>query len=182
MPARKSPPSARASLEKRTLSVLRQLVRIESGGDLGSLLGPRVAARHSLGAYRRAAERLIAEREQARAGRRGEPALSEAEQNALRRAGSRLLGLVAGGSPLTGFSDEALELVRRERDPARLAELLGELDPDGGWGEVPKMGLFAGLVLVAVSSESARRYRLKEAEDRARIRQARAGKTARGGS
>ena len=167
-------PNARASLEKRTLRVLRQLVRLESAADLAGLLGPRVAARHSFAAYREAAEKLIAERERERAGRLGEPALSAAEQDALRRAGSRLLGLAPGGSPLTGFSDEALESVRCERDPARLAAALGELDPEGSWGEVPKMGLFTGIVLVAISSESERRFRLKEAGNRARLREARA--------
>lgn len=175
-------PSPRASLEKRTLRVLRQLVRLDSGSGLAALLGPRVAARHSLAAFRAAAETLIAERERVRAGRLGEPALSDAEQDALRRAGSRLLGLGAGGSPLAGFSDEALESVRRERDPARLAEVLGELDPEGGWAEVPRMGLFAGLVLVSVSSEAARRYRQREAENRSRIREARARKAAGGAS
>ena len=137
------------------------------------LLGPLVAKRHSLAAYRKAARDLVAERAEARARRLGEPSLSDTEQEALRRAGSRLLGLTDGGSPLAGFSDEALEIVRTEREPGRLAERLGEFDPDGRWDDVPRMGLLSGLVLVAVSSEAERRWRHKEAENRARTRRAR---------
>ena len=162
----------RASLEKRPLKVLSRLARLEDPGELPTLLGPRVAKRHSFAAYRKAARDLLAEREDARARRLGEPKLSDAEQEALRRAGSRLLGLTAAGSPLPGFSDEALEALRTERDPERLAGRLGELDPDGGWEAVPRMGLLTGLVMVAVSSEAERRWRLKEAENRARTRRA----------
>lgn len=169
----KKPPGPRGSLEKRPLNVLSRLARLEDPGELPGLLGPLVAKRHSFAAYRKAARELVAERAEARARRLGEPTLSDAERQALGRAGSRLLGLVGGGSPLAGFSDEVLETVRCERDPARLAERLGELDPDGGWEEVPRMGLLRGLVLVAVSSEAQRRWRLKEAENRARTRRAR---------
>lgn len=169
----KKPPGPRGSLEKRPLKVLSRLAQMDDPGELPALLGPLVAKRHSFAAYRKAARELVAERTEARARRLGEPTLSDAERQALGRAGSRLLGLVDGGSPLAGFSDEALEAVRSERDPGRLAERLGELDPDGGWEEVPRMGLLNGLVLVAVSSEAQRRWRLKEAENRARTRRAR---------
>ncbi len=169
----KKPPGPRASLAKRPLKVLSRLARLDDPGELPGLLGPLVAKRHSFAAYRKAARALVAERAEARARRLGEPTLSDAERQALGRAGSRLLGLVDGGSPLAGFSDEALEAVRTERDPGRLAERLGELDPAGGWEEVPRMGLLNGLVLVAVSSEAERRWRLKDAENRARTRRAR---------
>lgn len=169
----KKPPGPRGSLEKRPLKVLSRLAQMDDPGELPALLGPLVAKRHSFAAYRKAARELVAERTEARARRLGEPTLSDAERQALGRAGSRLLGLVDGGSPLAGFSDEALEAVRSERDPGRLAERLGELDPDGGWEEVPRMGLLNGLVLVAVSSEAQRRWRLKDAENRARTRRAR---------
>ncbi|MXW39538.1 MAG: hypothetical protein F4023_04740 [Acidobacteria bacterium] len=169
----KRPPSPRASLEKRPLKVLSRLAQLDDPGELPALLGPLVAKRHSFAAYRKAARELVAERAEARARRLGEPTLSDAERQALGRAGSRLLGLVDGGSPLAGFSDEALEAVRSERDPGRLADRLGELDPAGGWEEVPRMGLLNGLVLVAVSSEAERRWRLKDAANRARTRRAR---------
>lgn len=169
MPPKKIP-GPRASIEKRPLKVLSRLARLDEPGELPALLGPLVAKRHSLAIYRKAARELVAERAEARARRLGEPNLSAAEQEALRKAGSRLLGLAGGGSPLTGFSDEALEAVRSERDPGRLAERLGELDPQGNWEGVPRMGLLTGLVLVAVSSEAERRWRLKEAENRARTR------------
>jgi hypothetical protein len=146
---------------------------LEDPEELPKVLGPLVAKRHSFAAYREAARDLVAERSAARARRLGEPSLSDAEQEALRRAGSRLLGLTDGGSPLAGFSDEALETVRTERDPERLAERLGEFDPNGSWDEVPRMGLLTGLVLVAVSSEAERRWRHKEAENRARTRRGR---------
>ena len=139
------------------------------------MLGPLVAKRHPFAAYRKAARELVAERSEARARRLGEPILTETDQAELRRAGSRLLGLATGASPLVGFSDEALESVRIERDPERLAERLGELDPDGAWDQVPRMGLLNGLVLVSVSSEEERRWRLKDAENRARIRRSRNG-------
>ena len=163
------------SLEKRPLKVLSRLAQLDDPGELPALLGPLVARRHSFAQYRKAARELVAERAEARARRLGEPTLSDAERQALGRAGSRLLGLLDGGSPLAGFSDEALEAVRRERDPGRLAERLRELDPDGGWEDVPRMGLLNGLVLVAVSSEGERRWRLKDARNRARTRRARAG-------
>ena len=134
------------------------------------MLGPLVAKRHPFVAFRKAARELVAERAEARARRLGEPQLSETEQAALRGAGSRLLGLSSGVSPLAGFSDEALEAVRQERDPGRVAERLGELDPQGDWDQVPRMGLLNGLVLVAVSSEQERRWRLKEVENRSRVR------------
>ena len=172
MPPKKTP-GPRVSLEKRPLKVLSRVAQLDDPGELSALLGPLVAKRHSFAAYRKAARELVAERTEARARRLGEPTLSDAERQALGRAGSRLLGLVDGGSPLAGFSDEALEAVRRERDPGRLAERLGELDPGGGWAEVPRMGLLNGLVLVAVSSEAERRWRLKDAENRARTRRAR---------
>lgn len=172
MPAKK-PLGPRASLEKRPLKVLSRLAELDDPGELPALLGPLVAKRHTLAAYRKAARALVAERAEARARRLGEPHLSAAEQDALRKAGSRLLGLVDGGSPLVGFSDEALEAVRSERDPVRLSERLGELDPQGNWEEVPRMGLLTGLVLVAVSSEAERRWRLKDAENRARTRRSR---------
>ena len=175
MPAKK-PPSARASLEKRPLKTLRRLEQLEDSEGMPELLGPLVAARHSLAAYRATARELLAEREEARARRLGEPSLSETDQVALRTAGSRLLGLVPGGSPLAGLSDEVLESVRRERDPERLAARLGELDPNGGWSRVPRMGLLTGLVLVSVSSEAERRWRLKEAANRSRVQRARAAK------
>ena len=169
----KKPSGARVSLEKRPLKVLSRLAHLDDPGELPALLGPLVAKRHSFAAYRKAARELVAERAEARARRLGEPTLSDAERQALGRAGSRLLGLVDGGSPLVDFSDEALEAVRSERDPGRLAARLGELDPDGGWEEVPRMGLLNGLVLVAVSSESQRRWRRKDSENRARTRRAR---------
>lgn len=152
------------------MKVLRRLVRVERSEELGTLLGPLVSKRHSLAAYRAAAEKLLAEREEARARRMGEPVLSEADQAALRFAGSRLLGLSPEGSPLAALSDEALESVRRERDPERLAERLGVLDPEGGWSRVPRMGLLTGLMLVAVSTEAERRWRQKQASDLARTR------------
>ncbi|MYG75057.1 MAG: hypothetical protein F4198_05675 [Acidobacteria bacterium] len=170
-PKKRSGP--RGSLEKRSLTVLSRLAQLDDPGELPALLGPLVAKRHSFAAYRKAARELVAERAEARARRLGEPTLSDAERQALGRAGSRLLGLAQGGSPLAGFSDEALEAVRTERDPVRLADRLGELDPDGDWDDVPRMGLLNGLVLVAVSSEAERRWRLKEAENRARTRRAR---------
>ena len=176
MPAKKNPgknPGPRASLEKRPLKVLSRVAELEDPEGLPGLLGPLVAKRHSFAAYRKAARELVAERSEARARRLGEPLLSETDQAALRRAGSRLLGLATGTSPLVTFSDEALESVRVERDPARLAEHLGNLDPDGAWDEVPRTGLLNGLVLVAVSSEEERRWRLKDAETRARIRRSR---------
>ena len=169
----KKPSGPRVSLQKRSLKVLSRLAQLDDPGELPALLGPLVAKRHSFAAYRKAARELVAERAEARARRLGEPTLSDAERQALGRAGSRLLGLVDGGSPLAGFSDEALEAVRSERDPGRLAERLGELDPAGGWEGVPRMGLLNGLVLVAVSSEAERRWRLKDAENRARTRRAR---------
>ena len=169
----KKPSGPRGSLEKRPLKVLSRLAQLDDPGELPALLGPLVARRHSFAAFRKAARELVAERAEARARRLGEPTLSDAERQELGRAGSRLLGLVDGGSPLAGFSDEALEAVRSERDPGRLAERLGELDPDGGWEKVPRMGLLNGLVLVAVSSEAQRRWRLKDAENRARTRRAR---------
>lgn len=169
----KKPPGPRASIEKRPLKTLSRLARLEDPGELPALLGPLVAKRHSLAVYRKAARELVAERAEARARRLGEPNLSPDEQEALRKAGSRLLGLAGGGSPLTAFSDEALEAVRSERDPGRLAERLGELDPQGDWEGVPRMGLLTGLVLVAVSSEAERRWRLKDAANRARTRRVR---------
>ena len=172
MPTKKTA-GPRASLEKRPLKVLTRLAALEDPETLPALLGPLVAKRHSLAAYRKAANELVAERAEARARRLGEPTLSAAEQDALRKAGSRLLGLADGGSPLSGFSDEALEAVRCERDPGRLAERLDELDPHGDWNQVPRMGLLTGLVLVAVSSEAERRWRVKSAENRARTRRPR---------
>lgn len=169
----KKPSSPRASLAKRPLKVLSRLAQLDDPGELPALVGPLVAKRHSFAAYRKAARELVAERAEARARRLGEPTLSDAERQALGRAGSRLLGLVDGSSPLAGFSDEALEAVRSERDPGRLAERLGELDPGGDWEQVPRMGLLNGLVLVAVSSEAERRWRLKDTENRARTRRAR---------
>lgn len=169
----KKPSGPRGSLEKRPLKVLSRLAQLDDPGELPALLGPLVAKRHSFAAYRKAARELVAERAEARARRLGEPTLSDAERQALGRAGSRLLGLADGGSPLAGFSDDALEAVRSERDPGRLAERLGELDPEGGWEAVPRMGLLNGLVLVAVSSETERRWRVKDAANRARTRRAR---------
>lgn len=163
----------RATLEKRPLKVLSRLAQLEDAEQLPGLLGPLVAKRHSFAAYRKAARELVAERAEARARRLGEPSLSPAEEAALGRAGSRLLGLANSASPLTEFSDETLEAVRRERDPVRLAERLAELDPDGDWSEVPRMGLLTGLVIVAVSSEAERRWRRKEAENRDRLRRLR---------
>ncbi len=172
MPEKKTP-SPRASLEKRPFKVLSRVAELEDSGDLPALLGPLVAKRHPFAAYRKAARELVAERAEARAKRLGEPSLSAGEQEQLRRAGSRLLGLSDGSSPLVGFSDEALEAVRTERDPERLAVRLGELDPAGEWEGVPRMGLLTGLVLVAVSSESERRWRLKEEDNRKRTRRGR---------
>ena len=163
-------PGPRATLEKRPLKVLSRLAHLEDPGELPAVLGPLVAKRHPFAAFRKAARELVAERAEARARRLGEPQLSETEQAALRGAGSRLLGLSSGASPLAGFSDEALEAVRQERDPGRVAERLGELDPEGAWDQVPRMGLLNGLVLVAVSSEQERRWRLKEVENRSRVR------------
>lgn len=153
--------------------MLARIAELDDPAGLPDLLGPLVAKRHSLEAYRKAARELVSERAEARARRLGEPSLSSAEETALGRAGSRLLGLAGGPSPLAGFSDEALEAVRCERDPARLAERLGELDPEGGWESVPRMGLLTGLVLVAVSSEAERRWRLTEARNRDRTRRLR---------
>lgn len=169
MPAKKVP-GPRASLEKRPLKVLSRLAQLEDPEGLPAVLGPLVAKRHSLAVYRKAARALVAERAEARARRLGEPTLSDSEREALGRAGSRLLGLGDGGSPLAGISDEALESVRNERDPERLAARLGELDPPGNWEGVPRMGLLTGLMLVAVSSEAERRWRLKEVANRERTR------------
>lgn len=166
---------ARTTLEKRPLKVLRGLAGAKTPDEAAKLLGPRVAGRHSLEAFREAAGVLVAERETARARRLGEPLLSEEERRALGSAGSRLLGLSEGGSPLAGVRDEDLETVRREMDPARLAERLSALDPAGRWEEVPRVGALAGLVLVAASSESERRYRRKSEANADRVRRARAG-------
>ena len=166
----KKTPGPRATLEKRPFKVLSRVAESEDAGELPGLLGPLVAKRHSFAAFKKAARELVAERAEARARRLGEPQLSETEQAALRGAGSRLLGLSSAASPLAGFSDEALEAVRKERDPAQLAERLAELDPEGAWDQVPRMALLNGLVLVAVSSEQERRWRLKEAENRSRVR------------
>ncbi len=166
-------PGPRAILDKRPLKVLSRVAQSEDAGELPGLLGPLVAKRHSFAAFKKAARELVGERAEARARRLGEPQLSETEQAALRGAGSRLLGLATGASPLGGFSDEALEAVRQERDPARLAERLGELDPEGAWDQVPRMGLLSGLVLVSVASEQERRWRLKEAANRLRVRRKR---------
>lgn len=179
MPQKKTP-GPRATLEKRPLKVLSRLARLDDPQDLPALLGPLVAKRHSLAAFRKAAGELVAERAAARARRLGEPSLSPAEEAALGRAGSRLLGLVNAASPLAGFSDETLESVRRERDPARLAERLGELDPEGAWDEVPRMGLLTGLVMVAAASEAERRWRRKDAENRDRLRRVRQSEGASG--
>lgn len=165
---------ARTTLEKRPLKVLRGLADAETPDEAARLLGPRVAERHSLEAFREAASALVAERETARARRLGEPLLSVEEQRALGSAGSRLLGLGEGGSPFAGIADEDLEAVRREMDPARLAERLSALDPEGNWEAVPRVGALAGLVLVAASSESERRYRRKSEADADRVRRARA--------
>lgn len=153
--------------------MLSRLAQLEDPNELAGLLGPLVAKRHSFAAYRRQARALVAERAEARARRLGEPSLSPDEEAALGRAGSRLLGLADCASPLAGVSDETLESVRRERDAARLAERLGELDPDGDWDQVPRMGLLTGLVMVAVSSEAERRWRRKEAANRTRVRRTR---------
>lgn len=166
---------ARTTLEKRPLKVLRGLAEAGTPDEAARLLGPRVAERHSLEAFREAAGALVAERETARARRLGEPLLSVEEQRALGSAGSRLLGLGEGGSPFAGIADEDLEAVRREMDPARLAERLSALDPEGNWEAVPRVGALAGLVLVAASSESERRYRRKSEADADRVRRARAG-------
>lgn len=166
---------ARTTLEKRPLKVLRGLAEAQTPDEAVKLLGPRVAERHSLEAFREAAGVLVAERETARARRLGEPLLSEEERRALGSAGSRLLGLGEGGSPLAGIGDEDLEAVRREMDPARLAERLSEIDPEGNWGAVPRVGALTGLVLVAAASESERRYRRKSEADADRVRRARAG-------
>lgn len=168
-------PDARATLEKRPLKVLRGLVEAKTSDEAAKLLGPRVADRHPLEAFRDAAGLLVAERETARARRLGEPLLSEEERRALGSAGSRLLGLAEGGSPFAGIGDEDLEIVRREMDPARLAERLSALDPEGNWEAVPRVGALAGLVLVAASSESERRYRRKSEANADRVRRARAG-------
>lgn len=172
-------PDARGTLEKRPLKVLRQVLGAAESADLRSALGPRVAARHPLPEYREAARALVAEREQARARRLGEPLLSETEQRALGAAGSRLLGLSGNGGPLAALEDAALDAVRRERDPARLAERLAGFDPEGNWEGVPRVGALAGLVLVAAASEAERRWRLKNEANQARLRSARS-RTARG--
>ena len=166
---------ARTTLEKRPLKVLRGLAEAETPDEAARLLGPRVAERHPLEAFREAASALVAERETARARRLGEPLLSVEEQRALGSAGSRLLGLGEGGSPFAAIADEDLEAVRREMDPARLAERLSALDPEGNWEVVPRVGALAGLVLVAAASESERRYRRKSEADADRVRRARAG-------
>ncbi len=170
---RSSERSARACLERRSLKILRRVV--EAGGPdavsrLAELLGPRVSARHPPGDFREAARALVAEREAARARRLGEVLLSVEEQARLAAAGSRLLGLGDSGSPLGDVSDAALESVRVEPDLGRLAGRLDELDPQGEWTQVPQVGLFRGLVLVAVSSEQERRWRRKEARNLARTR------------
>ncbi len=163
-------PSARASLEKRPLKVIEQVSRLDASEGLTGVLGPQVGKRHSLAAYRTAARKLLLEREEARARRRGEPLLTESEQAALGEAGSRLLGIARDGSPLAALSDEALEAIREERDPGKLAESLGEIDPEGGWNGLPRIGVFTGLVLVAAQAEAERRWRVREAENLARIR------------
>ncbi len=166
-------PSARATLEKRPAKLLRQVAGLEDAAQLPAILGPRVATRHTLAAYRKAAKALVAEKEEASARRRGERVLSEAEMAALRVAGSRLLGLDGEVSPLTRASDEALDRFRTEREPEVLAGLLAELDPEGNWGEAPATVLLTGMVLVATSAEGDRRWRIREAENQARIRERR---------
>lgn len=166
-------PDARSTLEKRPLKVLHRVLGAADTGELADVLGPRVAARHPLDEYRGAARALVAEREQARARRLGEPLLSETEQRALGAAGSRLLGLAEERCPLANLEDRSLEAVRRERDPAKLAERLAVLDPEGNWEEVPRVGALAGLVMVAAASEAERRWRLKNEANQARTRSAR---------
>ena len=172
-------PDARKTLEKRPLKILRQVLGATESGELRSALGPRVAARHPLDEYREAARALVAEREQARARRLGEPLLSETEQRALGAAGSRLLGLGGEGGPLADLEDAVLDAVRCERDPARLAERLAGFDPEGNWEAVPRVGALAGLVMVAAASEAERRWRLKNEANQARLRRARS-RTVRG--
>ncbi len=176
---RRTTPDARGTLEKRPLKILRLVLGAAESGDLRSVLGPRVAARHPLPEYREAARALVAEREQARARRLGEPLLSATEQRALGAAGSRLLGLGGDGGPLAALEDAALDAVRQERDPAKLAERLAGCDPEGNWDGVPRVGALAGLVMVAAASEAERRWRLKNEENQARLRSARS-RTARG--
>lgn len=178
-PARQGIPDARGTLEKRPLKILRQVLGASESGELRTVLGPRVAARHSLPEYREAARALVGEREQARARRLGEPLLSETEQRALGAAGSRLLGLGGDPGPLAALEDAALDEVRRERDPAKLAERLLGFDPEGHWEAVPRVGALAGLVMVAAAAEAERRWRLKNEANLARTRSARS-RTARG--
>ena len=175
-------PGPRATLERRTFKVVARVATASSVDELKTLIGPRVAERHPLAVFQTAAREILAEQEARRAERTGEPLLSEAEQAALGVAASRLLGLAEGGSPLTRVTDEELEAVRTERDPAELGERLGTLDPEGPWPAVPRFGGLTALAMVAASAESERRYRIRAAETAARIRALRAGRDRRTGA
>lgn len=146
------------------------MAQLTDAARLPELLGPRVAKRHRTATWRREARVVLAEREEARARRLGETVLSETQLDALRAAGSRLLGLVGEGGPLTALGDDALRSLGIERDPEVLSARLAEVDPEGGWDTVPRVELLAGLVLVAASAEAKRRWRVRSREHQERLR------------
>ena len=172
MPASKPP--ARTSLRRHSARKLRQVEALEDPAGLADLLGPRVALRHPLPVWRETARELLAEREAKRASRLGEQVLTPEETAALGVAGSRLLALGEAESPLRRVPDDALDRMRTERDPEALCLRLAEADPQGGWERAPRVALLVGVVLVAVSAEGERRWTIREAENRARVRAARA--------
>lgn len=161
---------ARTSLKRHSARRLRQVVALEDSGGLPGLVGPRVALRHPLRVWKRVARELLAEREAKRASRLGEQVLTPEETARLGVAGSRLLALAGGESPLARIADDALDRIRAQRDPEALCRDLAEFDPEGGWDRVPRVSLLVGVVLVAASAEGERRWKLREAENRARVR------------
>lgn len=168
MPA--SPVPARTSLRRHSARRLRQVEALEDPAGLPALVGPRVAVRHPLRVWRETARKLLAEREARRASRLGEQVLKPEETAALGVAGSRLLALGDDDSPLGRLSDDALDRMRIERDPEAICRRLAEVDPAGGWEETPRVALLVGVVLVAASAEAERRWKVRDAENRARIR------------
>jgi len=166
----RTPLDPRATLKRRPLKLLERLLEISDTEAACALLGPQVGIRHPLPAYQAAAKELLHERAVARALRSGQPLLTEEQQRALSGATSRMLGLTPAGQLLTGASDTLLGELRGERDPKALVHRLDRFDPEGGWGQVPPVAMLTGLVMIAVSSESERRWKKKQKETAARIR------------